>query len=280
MTPTSPLPGVDPQIDPTAVGTAPPAARPADDVGVGNTIGSLDRRNTAQQIADRIATAIALGEFVEGQRLPGERDLAEMLGASRPTIREAFQRLDSLGLVEIRRGRTGGAYVLPFDWSTMRAPIRRTLLPAWAELEVLFDFRTLIEGLVASTAAERRTASDIATIEAALEDYRNAGGSREASRAADEALHRAISLATHNRYLHELSMELRMKVSLGFQAEPYTPALRERALEQHPALVDAVVDGRAEVAAHLSAEHFGLTEGSYREVFARIEPRDETTGDE
>jgi len=280
VTPTSPLPGVDPQIDLTAVGNAPPPARPADDVGVGNTIGSLDRRNTAQQIADRIATAIALGEFVEGQRLPGERDLAEMLGASRPTIREALQRLDSLGLIEIRRGRTGGAYVLPFDWSTMRAPIRRTLLPAWAELEVLFDFRTLIEGLVASTAAERRTASDIATIEAALEDYRNAGGSREASRAADEALHRAISLATHNRYLHELSMELRMKVSLGFQAEPYTPALRERALEQHPALVDAVVDGRAEVAAHLSAEHFGLTEGSYREVFARIEPRDETTGDE
>lgn len=280
MTPTAPLPDVHPPADLDPVPAVRPSPRLTDDVAVGSTIGSLDRRNTAQQIADRIVTAIALGEFVEGQRLPGERDLAEMLGASRPTIREAFQRLDSLGLIEIRRGRLGGAYVLTFDWSTIRAPVRRTLLPAWAELEVLFDFRTLVEGLVASTAAERRTESDIDTIRAALEDYRKAGDSREASRAADEALHRAISSATHNRYLHELSMELRMKVSLGFQAEPYTPALRERALEQHPALVDAVVDGRADTAAHLSAEHFGLTEGSYREVFARIEPRDGTAGDE
>lgn len=254
---------------------SPRATRSSDNGdAVGNTFGSLDRRNTAEQIADRVVTAIALGEFVEGQRLPGERDLAEMLRASRPTIREAFQRLDSIGLIEIRRGRTGGAYVLPFDWSTMRAPVRRTLLPAWAELEVLFDFRTLIEGLVASTAAERRTDADIVTIRAALEDYRNAGESREASRSADESLHRAISSATHNRYLHELSMELRMKISLGFQAEPYTPELRARALEQHPSLVEAVVEGAAEAAAKIAADHFGLTEEMFRNVFALVEPSD------
>ncbi len=204
---------------------------------VGNSFGSLDRRNTAEQIADRVVTAIALGEFVEGQRLPGERDLAEMLGASRPTIREAFQRLHSIGLIEIRRGRT-------------------------------------------STAAERRTDADIAMIRSALEDYRNAGESREASRAADETLHRAISSATHNRYLHELSMELRMKISLGFQAEPYTPELRARALEQHPCLVEAVVEGAADAAAKISADHFGLTEETFRDVFARVEPEDGASDDE
>lgn len=236
-----------------------------------NRVGRIDRRNASQQIADRIVTAIALGGFVEEQRLPSEREMAAMLGTSRPTIREAYQRLESLGLIEIRRGRNGGAFVLALDWTSAQEAVRRTLLPAWAEFEVLFDFRTLIERLVASTAALRRTDDDIAIITAALDDYRNAGGSREASRAADEALHRAIAAATHNTYLLELSVELRIKVSLGFQAEPYTPALRERALQQHPALVDAVVAGEAELAARLAAEHFGLTEEMYRKVFSHVD---------
>jgi GntR family transcriptional regulator, transcriptional repressor for pyruvate dehydrogenase complex len=238
---------------------------------LGGRIGPLDRRNTSQQIADRLVTAIALGEFVEGQRLPVERELAQMLGAGRPTIREALQRLESLGLIEILRGRTGGAYVLPFDWTTAQDAVRRTLLPAWPEFEVLFDFRTLVEGLVASTAAHRRTPEDIEAIREALDAYRSAGDSREASRAADESLHRAIAAATHNTYLLELSAELRLKVSLGFQAEPYTPALRQRALEQHPALVDAVIAGDSQLAARLAGEHFSLTETMYRKVYATID---------
>jgi GntR family transcriptional regulator, transcriptional repressor for pyruvate dehydrogenase complex len=238
-------------------------------------IAPLDRRNTAQQIADRLVTAIALGEYVEGQRLPAERELAQMLGIGRPTIREALQRLASLGLVAIHRGRTGGAYVLPFEWSAAQDAVRRTLLPAWAEFEVLFDFRTLIERLVASTAAQRRTAPDVEAIRDALAAYRAAGNSREASRAADEALHRAIAEATHNAYLLELSAELRVKVSLGFQAEPYTPVLRQRALEQHPALVEAIVGGDAELAARLAEEHFGLTEAMFRQVYATVDDRDQ-----
>jgi GntR family transcriptional regulator, transcriptional repressor for pyruvate dehydrogenase complex len=238
---------------------------------LGGRIAPLDRRNTSQQIADRLVTAIALGEFVEGQRLPAERELAQMLGAGRPTIREALQRLESLGLIEILRGRTGGAYVLPFDWPAAQDAVRRTLLPAWPEFEVLFDFRTLVEGLVASTAAQRRKPEDIEAIREALDAYRSAGDSREASRAADESLHRAIAAATHNTYLLELSAELRLKVSLGFQAEPYTPALRQRALEQHPALVDAVIAGDSELAARLAAEHFSLTETMFRKVYATID---------
>ncbi len=252
-------------------GRATTSARAVDPTELSGRIAPLDRRNTSQQIADRLVTAIALGEFVEGQRLPAERDLAQMLGAGRPTIREALQRLESLGLIEILRGRSGGAYVLPFDWFAAQDAVRRTLLPAWPEFEVLFDFRTLVEGLVASTAAQRRTPEDVEAIERALEAYRSAGASREASRAADESLHRAIAAATHNTYLLELSGELRLKVSFGFQAEPYTPALRQRALEQHPALVDAVIAGDSALAARLAAEHFSLTEKMFRQVYATID---------
>ena len=160
---------------------------------VGGRLLPLDRRNAAQQIADRVVTAIALGEFVEGQRLPAERELARMLGTARPTIREALQRLESQGFVAVHRGRNGGAVVQPFDWPAARDAVRQTLLPTWAEFEVLFDFRTLIEGLVAATAATRRTPGDLSAIESALDAYRGASDSRESSRSADEALHRAIA---------------------------------------------------------------------------------------
>ena len=77
------------------------------------------------------------------------------------------------------------------------------------------------------------------------------------------------------RYLLELSAELRLKVSLGFQAEPYTPALRQRALEQHPALVDAVIAGDSE----LAADSPPSTSASPRRCSARSTPRSTPPGD-
>ena len=106
-----------------------------------------------EHVADRLVTAIALGEFVPGQRLPSERELASTLGVSRTTIREAIQRLAALGYVEVRRGRTGGAFVLEGMGPEANEMIRRTLLPEWSNLEGLLDFRQLIEPLIARTAA-------------------------------------------------------------------------------------------------------------------------------
>jgi DNA-binding FadR family transcriptional regulator len=158
-------------------------------------------RSAGEHIADRIVTAIALGEFVPGQRLPTERDLASMLNVSRTTVREAVQRLAALGYVDVRRGRNGGAFVLQ-GWGPDAADmIRRTLLPGWDRFERLFDFRQLIEPLIARTAAERRTDEDSALIRVTLDAYRDAGTDREASRAADEALHAAVAHATQNPYL-------------------------------------------------------------------------------
>src|SRR5204862_5967386 len=58
-----------------------------------------------------LVTAIALGEYLPGERLPSERDLAALIGVSRSTIREASGRLLAAGLVDVRRGRQGGIYV-------------------------------------------------------------------------------------------------------------------------------------------------------------------------
>jgi GntR family transcriptional repressor for pyruvate dehydrogenase complex len=255
-------------------------ARDNGDLGVGLRLGDvgtalapLKLRGTAEQIADRLVTAIALGEFVPGQRLPPERELAALLAVSRTSVREALHRLAGAGYVEIQRGRAGGAYVRQSWGPVSAATIRRTLSPNWADFEALFDLRTLIEGVIARTAAERHTESDVAPIRDALEAYVVAPD-REASRAADQALHSAIAGASGNPYLARMSHQIRAQVSLGFQAEPYSPRLRELALEQHARLADAVLQHRSADAERIAADHFGLTERALRELLQRAEAED------
>jgi GntR family transcriptional regulator, transcriptional repressor for pyruvate dehydrogenase complex len=231
-------------------------------------------RSGAEHVADRLVTAIALGEFVPGQRLPSERELASTLEVSRTTIREAIQRLAALGYVDVRRGRTGGAYVLQATGPGATEMIRRTLLPEWHNLEDLLEFRQLIEPLIARTAAGRLTPKDADVIRVALDGYTQAGDDREASRAADQAVHVAIANATGNPYLASLSGQIRRQISLGFGAEPYSREIRARAVKDHTALAAAVIDGRATAAARIAERHFQLTGSVFRDLVSTVEGTD------
>ncbi|MBJ7593754.1 MAG: FadR family transcriptional regulator [Candidatus Dormibacteraeota bacterium] len=230
-------------------------------------------RNAGERIFERFVTAIALGEFVLAQRLPSERELAMALEVSRSTVREALSRLAAGGYIRIQRGSTGGAFVVA-DWGPeSEEMIRRTLLSQWDAIESLLDFRSLVEQQVARTAADRRTRADARSIKRALRDYDVAGTDRDLSRVADLALHQAIACATQNPHLPELSLKLRREVSLGFGAEAYSTALRERALRQHPLLAEAVLEGRGDDAARLAAEHFSLTAERLRGLHERIQKK-------
>jgi GntR family transcriptional regulator, transcriptional repressor for pyruvate dehydrogenase complex len=162
-------------------------------------------RNAGEHVADRLVTAIALGEYVTGQRLPSERELAALLAVNRASVREALHRLAEAGYVEIRRGRHGGAFVLAAWGPESEARVQRTLATDWAAFEELFDLRRLIEPVIAATAAERHDESHAISIRAANQAYLDADDDREASRAADQALHLAVATATSNRYPFDLS---------------------------------------------------------------------------
>jgi len=240
------------------------------DALVAELFAPLRLRNAGEHVADRLMTAIALGEFVPGQRLPTERELAATLAVSRTTIREAISRLAATGYVAVRRGRHGGTFVLADTGPESDEAIRRTLVPGWAQLERLLDLRTLLEPLIARTAAERRTVEDCGHIRAALDQYRDASD-REASSRADGAFHASVAQATGNPYLVDLSDRIRQAVSLGFRAEPYTPAIRQRAIIEHTQIAEAVIGGDADAAADIGRRHFALTEDRLRELYQRAQ---------
>lgn len=225
-------------------------------------------RRIAEDVVDRLVTAVALGQYVTGQQLPTERDLAAMLGVSRTSIREALKELTDTGYLEVRRGRNGGYFVLANWGPTSAEHVRRQLVDHWSEFEHIFDARRLVEQLIARTAAERRTESDMVPIRAALQAYLDAPD-RDASRRADSALHHAIAEATHNPILVDLSVDLRTRITLNLGAEPYTDEVRRIAIGQHQELVAAVEQGRPEVAASIAAIHFTLSERLMRELVAR-----------
>jgi len=249
-----------PLVDPGLV------EEPLADVRAADPFGPLRLRNAGEQVADRLITAVALGEFVEGQRLPPERDLATMLRVSRTTVREAIAQLAAAGQVEVRRGRHGGAYVRAGMGPEADAAIRRTLTAGWPQLEQLLDLRALVEPLIARTAAQRRRPADVTRIRAALEAYREAPD-RAASSAADGRFHATVAEATHNPYLVAMSDRIRQAVSLGFRAEPYTPAIRQRAIREHGELARAVIEGRPARASDVARTHFSITEEVLRALF-------------
>ena len=225
-------------------------------------------RRISEDVVDRLVTAVALGQFVTGQQLPTERELSMMLGVSRTSVREALKELTESGYLEVRRGRTGGYFVRANWGPTSAEHVRRQLIAHWPEFEHIFDARRLVERMIAHTAAERRTESDMGPIRSALQAYLEASD-RDASRRADSALHHAIAQATHNPLLVALSVDLRTRITLNLGAEPYSDEVRQIAIGQHRELVIAIEEGRADDAAAIAATHFMLSERLMRELVAR-----------
>jgi len=208
---------------------------------VGLDIGALrplPAETAASRIADRFVTAIALGQFVPGQKLPTVQQLGVLLEVSPTTVREALARLAALGHVKVKRGRGGGTVVTGQWGPDSDAMVRRTLEPDWGRLEVTLDLRSLIEQQIARTAAQRCTAADGRRIKTALRAYEKAGADRESSRLADLEVHHAIAVA---------------------------------------ALAQAVLDHDPELAAARAAEHFSLTETTLRALYTRIGRSPSTT---
>jgi DNA-binding FadR family transcriptional regulator len=158
-------------------------------------------------VVDQVRRAIQLGRFGPGDKLPPERELSEQLGVSRTTVREAMRVLQGEGLIETRRGRSGGAVVLgsSLSPSEVRQHLRRRL----AELERVIEFRLVVEPAAAGLAAERRSKRELAVLHELVQTMSSIaplapdGESGPPSRffSLDSDFHHRIAEASHNPML-------------------------------------------------------------------------------
>jgi len=114
-----------------------------------------------EDIVSQIEEAFIEGKLKPGDRLPSERELEVMLGISRGTLRQAFRVLEQRGVIEIRTGASGGAYIKALTTDPISESIASLIRLKRISMEEVAQFRAGVEGLTAKLAAETATAEDI-----------------------------------------------------------------------------------------------------------------------
>ncbi|MGF6753421.1 FadR/GntR family transcriptional regulator [Paraburkholderia sp. GAS334] len=216
----------------------------------------IPARALSDTVAQQLLKQIDKGTFARGGKLPTEAVLAEQFGVSRTVIREAISRLKNEGVVAPRQG--SGVYVSAHG--AIR-PLRidyAEAVEAGSVLQIL-ALRRAIEAEVASEAAMRRTASDMAAIDAALAKIDEAVVEGHDGVAEDVAFHRAIAVATGNPYFLKTLTFLNQYLEAGTVVTRRNESLREdfsrQVREEHAAITAAIRAGDPMAARNAAQTH-------------------------
>ncbi len=240
------------------------------------------------QIAQRVQALIQEQGLQAGDRLPAERRLAEQLGVSRPSLREAIQQLSSQGLLTSRRG--GGTYLsappsaagADAGWThdSLVGPLGTLFLQDPHYRYDVLEARGAIEGATAWLAAQRATDADRERLRQACEATLRHGPQDppEAAARADARFHLAIAEASHNLVLLQtmrglfelLQATVTQSRQRLYSAEPTATRLDA----QHHEILQAILDGDAEQARQAMLDHLdyvGATVRALDDDQARLE---------
>lgn len=227
----------------------------------------IGSRRLYQQIADQIRSLIQKGNYAAGARLPPERDLAQQLGVSRPSIREALIALEVEGSVEIRMG--AGVYV-------SHAPERAAhATAAMGESPIeLMQARSALEGEVVMLACARAAPKALAALHRSLQDMHLAITQGRPPFEHDRQFHLQIAAMTGNSVLERLVGELfderHSPISSQLSVRSESSQTWAEALKEHEAILKAlesrdVLDAQNAMRSHLKASQERWVESSRRE---------------
>ena len=190
----------------------------------------------AEQSANRIADMILEEKrFQEGDKLPNEMELAELLSVSRVTLREAIRILCTRGLVEIRRGR--GTYVTSAGIDSA-SPDIRGLSAVESNTREMMEIRLIIEPSIAYYAALRGTEEEFQRIDEyriRVEEVIAAGKNRTS---AEQDFHNALAAATHNQFAMQLMQVVNKSIYLEVKYHEEGTNLATHSIPDHREIVN------------------------------------------
>lgn len=153
-------------------------------------------------VQDALKRYVADNGFKTGDALPSEAELARQLGVSRTSVREAVKALETIGILESRRG--SGVYVGAFSFDPLVEALPYGLMPDTTAIAELLDVRCTLEVALVERAITRRTQEQVAALRANLERFRaraEAGGPLDAE---DREFHQLLAMNLGNRVLSGL----------------------------------------------------------------------------
>ena len=217
----------------------------------------IPRRKASEQIVEELMRMIQYGQYVQGDRLPSENELAKMFGVSRSPVREALSVLAASGIIESHQG--GGSYVT----AAIEAPKLQPLVDKVSDLNdilYLLEMRYMLEPGAATMAAQRGDEKDLENIREALARFGAVTDNEEAiGEEEDFAFHRAVVLAAHNPILLDIvdyvskhyhrSMAQTLAKNVGLQRK------RQQVYKEHVAIFEAINDKHPDLAKVQSQVH-------------------------
>lgn len=229
---------------------------------------ALDPPKAAEAVADHIERLILEGVLRPGEKLASERELAEKLDVSRPTLRDAIARLAERGLLRTTRsGTTIAAFLAP-----LLAPLASLMADKPRVTGDYFEFRRCLEGEASRLAALRATEVDREAIAQCAARIKQAhtldDPSEEAT--ADVELHLLVYEASHNvvllHVMRALAELLRENIFYNRQQLYERHGVRDKLLQQHLAIAEAVLSGDPVKARDAAAEHIRFTDETVAEI--------------
>ena len=223
----------------------------------------------SEVLADDLRERILLGEFPEGTALPTERDLVVQTQMSRATVREALRILEVQGLIRIRTGRAGGAFVQRPDDESVADSVALVIRGRRIRMASLLETREAIEPACAQLAARYRTDADLQRLDKANEAI-----------SVDEPLadflqanvnwHVAVAIASHNELLTGFMMALSRAIYSSTDTEGFIDSdVRQTTIRAHWGITEAIRAQDPDTALRRMSKHVH----AYAEAVQEVEER-------
>lgn len=159
----------------------------------------VQTQRVSEIIYNQIYQQVADGRLKPGERLPAERELVNVFGCSRPSIREALRMLEQDGLIETTSGNSG-SLVCGITLKTVEKPLKKLIEAKAINLKELIDYRIFNDSAYAKWAALYRQEEDIAVLEEILDKAAQCIDNTEAFIELDRAFHSALAHASYNSF--------------------------------------------------------------------------------
>jgi DNA-binding FadR family transcriptional regulator len=230
----------------------------------------IEQLRAHEYVAEQVRRQIMLRLIPVGGALPSERDLARMFGVGRATVQQAIESLVEDGLVESRRGRSGGTFVVGPVGSD--GSLRRVLAGVKRNrplIEEALAFRLEVEPAAAEEAARTRDDSDLERIRALIE-LAAAAQTDAVFMAHDTELHLAVARATRNRFYADVIERLRVVLNDPLVALPDSELWHARSHVEHTAVLDALAAGDGPAAREAMRVHVAHTSQAIRALLQAL----------
>ncbi|WP_374727581.1 FadR/GntR family transcriptional regulator [Haloactinomyces albus] len=195
----------------------------------------VPRTRLYEQVVSQLREHVESAGLGSGDRLPSERELAERLGVSRASIKQAILVLEVQGLVEIRHG--GGTYLRT---DTLAVEPVATLVERQRRLPDVLDAREAMETKLAELAALRRTEQDLAEIDAALAAMRAEVEEDRLGEDGDRRFHAAVTTSAHSTLLAEFMDNIAEQIAESRHESLQQPDRPAQSLTQHERIAEAI----------------------------------------